>query len=75
VLRKGYTCQKRTSHHDHNTILGGRLGIDRVGAMLYLLEGQVLTIISLARIVWIWSSLPEASPQWRLLPGFLVPQR
>jgi hypothetical protein len=53
VLRKGYTCQKRTSHHNHNTVLGGRLGIDRVGAMLYLLEGQILTPISLARIVWI----------------------
>jgi hypothetical protein len=39
---KGCTCQKRTSDQDQNTVIGRRLSVDGVGAMLYLLEWQVL---------------------------------
>lgn len=73
-MRKGCTCQKRAGHHDHDTILGRGLGIDSVGSMLYLLEGQVLTTISVVRMVRQQSWLPEASPRWRPLPEFLVPR-
>jgi hypothetical protein len=38
----GCTCQERTSDQDHDTVLGGRLSVDGIGAMLYLLEWQVL---------------------------------
>ena len=43
---KGLTDQKRTSHQNEDTIVSRRLSVDGVGAMLYLLEWQVLLQIS-----------------------------
>jgi hypothetical protein len=39
---KGSTYQKRTSHQNEDTIVSRRLSVDGVGAMLDLLEWQVL---------------------------------
>jgi hypothetical protein len=43
---KGSTYQKRTSDQNEDTIVSRRLSVDGVGAMLDLLEWQVLLRIS-----------------------------
>lgn len=42
----GTTCQKRTGDKHKDTVIGGRLSVDGVGTVLYLLEWQVLPCIS-----------------------------
>jgi len=57
---KGSTCQKRTSDQDKDTVVGGRLRIDGVSSVLYLLEWQVLSMnqpytLSTGRVIVTWS--------------------
>lgn len=45
--------QKCAGNHDEDTVISGRLGVDRVGAVLYLLEGQSLHSSVCACITWV----------------------
>jgi hypothetical protein len=71
----GTTCQKRTSNEHEDAIVSGRLSIDGGGAVLYLLERQVLPSISPVPVSYMESWLPGASLLWQLNPEFLAPQR
>jgi hypothetical protein len=85
----GQPYQKGSSHQDENTVFVNWLAVDGVGAVLYLLEGEVLLVLARASLwqtgipTWSFSTIAatprvpfasKVSMEWSRCPSLYEPR-